>query len=138
MMQKLKALKGYAYGMSLAATSAMGLLAAKAASALTVNDLDTTGISNNIQLGTASPVELAVTVINWVLGILAVLGLAGLVVFAILWNKEKKANGAKTVVASDGTTVTVPPAVAAATTTAVAVEAAAARKTAKTNASYSA
>ena len=75
---------------------------------------------------------------GWVLGILAVLGLAGLVVFAILWNKEKKANGAKTVVTSDGTTVTVPPAVAAATVAEVATTAAAARKTAKSNASYSA
>lgn len=75
---------------------------------------------------------------GWVLGIFGFLALAGLVVFAIMWNKEKKANGAKTLVSSDGTTVTVPPAVAAATTTAVAVEAAAARKTARSAASYSA
>ena len=75
---------------------------------------------------------------GWVLGILAVLGLAGLVVFAILWNKEKKANGAKTVVTSDGTTVTVPPAVAAATTAAVASQATASRQAAKSAATYSA
>lgn len=103
MMQKLKALKGYAYGVSLAATSAMGLLAAKAASALTtVNDIDTSGItdsSSGLILGTASPVELAVTVINWVLGLLALVAVVLILIGGFRWmtagGNEEKVEGAK-------------------------------------------
>lgn len=75
---------------------------------------------------------------GWVLGILAVLGLAGLVIFAIMWNKEKKANGEKTTVLPNGTSVSVPPKVDVANTSAIVAEEVAARKARKSAASYSA
>jgi len=101
-MQKLKA---YFYALFLVGTSSVGLLAAKAASALTVDDLDTTGINDSLVLGEASPEELAITVINWVLGILALIAVVLVLIGGFRWmtaggNEEKVESAKKTLYAA--------------------------------------
>lgn len=71
---------------------------------------------------------------QWVIGILAALGVAGLVIFLILWMKEKKKNEGVTTTLPGGSTVTVSPQTATATEAAVTSAAIAERK-AKTAAS---
>lgn len=85
--------------------SSAGLLAARAVSALTVEDLDTTGVSDNLILGNTSPESLAISVINWVLGILALIAVVLILVGGFRWmtaggNEEKIESAKKTLYAS--------------------------------------
>lgn len=84
---------------------AASLFSAKAVSALTVEDLDESGISNSLVLGNASPEDLAISVINWVLGILALIAVILILIGGFRWmtaggNEEKVESAKKTLYAA--------------------------------------
>ncbi|MFA6475293.1 MAG: pilin [Patescibacteria group bacterium] len=80
---------------------AVGMLTAAAtnASSLTVDQLDNTGITDAMILGNASPEALVISVINWVLGILALIAVVLILVGGFRWmtagGNEEKVEGAK-------------------------------------------
>lgn len=85
----------------------MGLLLAASASAasLTVDQLDQTGISNQMILGNESPEALVISIINWVLGILALIAVILILVGGFRWmtaggNEEKVESAKKTLYAA--------------------------------------
>lgn len=101
-MQKIKA---YFYSLLLIGTSSVGVFAAKAASALTIDDIDNTGVTDSLILGDASPEELAISVINWVLGILALIAVVLILIAGFRWmtaggNEEKVESAKKTLYAA--------------------------------------
>ena len=105
-MNKLKA---NFYRLTAVATSAAGLLSAKTVLAtgtsLTVDDLDNTGIGDSLILGNNSPETLVINVINWVLGILALIAVILILVGGFRWmtaggNEEKVESAKKTLYAA--------------------------------------
>lgn len=102
-MQKIKA-HFYRLAASLSVGSA-AVLAARSASALTVEDLDETGVTESMVLGNTSPEALAISVINWVLGILALIAVVLILVGGFRWmtaggNEEKVESAKKTLYAA--------------------------------------
>lgn len=90
-MNKLKA---NIYRLGYLGVASTSFLLARGASAVTVNELDNTGISNDLILGEASPEEIAISLINWTLGILALITVVVILIggFGILTaagNEEK-------------------------------------------------
>lgn len=75
------------------------LLVANAASAVTVEDLDTSGIGDSLILGNSNPEQLAINVVNWILGILALIAVIMILIGGFRWmtagGNEEKVEGAK-------------------------------------------
>lgn len=87
--------------------ASMTLLAATSAHAqsLTVDQLDQTNISNQMILGEASPEELVISIINWTLGILALIAVILILIGGFRWmtaggNEEKVESAKKTLYAA--------------------------------------
>lgn len=73
----------------------------EAQSSVTVNDLDNAGISNALILGDASPVDVAISIINWSLGLLALIAVIVILIGGFTWllsgGDEEKINKAKSI-----------------------------------------
>lgn len=83
----------------------VGLLAAKATAALTVYDLDNSNISNSMVLGNNSPETLVISIINWTLGLLALIAVILILIGGFRWmtaggNEEKIESAKKTLYAA--------------------------------------
>ncbi|MDP3971069.1 MAG: pilin [bacterium] len=81
------------------------LLTANIASAATVDTIDTSGIGNSLVLGNSSPVDLAVSVVNWVLGLLALVAVIMILIGGFRWmtaggNEEKVESAKKLLIAA--------------------------------------
>ncbi len=81
------------------------LAVANMASALTVEDIDNTGVTDNLILGNETPEALAISVINWVLGLLALVAVVLILVGGFRWmtaggNEEKVESAKKTLYAA--------------------------------------
>lgn len=98
--------KGKLVRLACIGAASMSLLVATSASAqLTVNDLDNTGISNSMILGDTSPEALVISIINWVLGILALIAVILILIGGFRWmtaggNEEKVESAKKTLYAA--------------------------------------
>ena len=102
-------LKGKVIRLAYAGMASMTLLAATSAHAqsgsLTVDQLDQTNISNQMILGEASPEELVISIINWTLGILALIAVILILIGGFRWmtaggNEEKVESAKKTLYAA--------------------------------------
>lgn len=106
-MSPMNKLKAQAYRLAYLGVASTGLLAAASAQAasLTVEDLDNTGISNSMILGNESPEALVISIINWVLGILALIAVILILIGGFRWmtaggNEEKVESAKKTLYAA--------------------------------------
>jgi amino acid transporter len=102
-------LKGKVIRLAYVGMASMTLLAATSAHAqsgsLTVDQLDQTNISNQMILGEASPEELVISIINWTLGILALIAVILILIGGFRWmtaggNEEKVESAKKTLYAA--------------------------------------
>ncbi len=100
-------LKGKVMRLAYLGMASMTLLAATSAHAqsLTVDQLDQTNISNQMILGEASPEELVISIINWTLGILALIAVILILIGGFRWmtaggNEEKVESAKKTLYAA--------------------------------------
>jgi amino acid transporter len=80
-------------------------MVANMASALTIEDIDNSGVTDNLILGNESPESLAISVINWVLGLLALVAVVLILVGGFRWmtaggNEEKVESAKKTLYAA--------------------------------------
>lgn len=103
-MNKLKA---HMYRFAYLGVASTGLLVATSAHAasLTVDDLDNTGISDAMILGNESPETLVISIINWTLGILALIAVILILIGGFRWmtaggNEEKVESAKKTLYAA--------------------------------------
>ena len=81
------------------------LFAANAASALTVQELDDSGIGDSLVLGENDPEQLAIAVVNWILGILALIAVVMILIGGFRWmtaggNEEKVESAKKLLIAA--------------------------------------
>lgn len=98
-------IKYHFYRLAALAMGSASFLVARTARALTVGDLDKTGVAENLVLGNESPEQLAISVINWVLGILALIAVILILVGGFRWmtaggNEEKVESAKKTLYAA--------------------------------------
>lgn len=100
-----KQLSARFYRLAALGVGSASLMVANMASALTIEDLDNTGVTDNLLLGNESPESLAITVINWVLGLLALVAVVLILVGGFRWmtaggNEEKVESAKKTLYAA--------------------------------------
>lgn len=103
-MNKLKA---HAYRLAYLGVASTAVLVGTSAHAasLTVEDLDNTNIEDAMILGNNSPEELVINIINWTLGILALIAVILILVGGFRWmtaggNEEKVESAKKTLYAA--------------------------------------
>ncbi|MBI4407320.1 MAG: hypothetical protein HY565_02355 [Candidatus Kerfeldbacteria bacterium] len=103
----MNTLKAHMYRFAYLGVASTGLLvsAQAHAAALTVDDLDETGISDSMVLGNESPEALVISIINWVLGILALIAVILILIGGFRWmtaggNEEKVESAKKTLYAA--------------------------------------
>lgn len=101
-MHKLKTQLGKYLGALLGGVLLVGALTAapvQAASNVTVNNLGGAEIENSLILGSASPEDLTISIINWILGILALIAVIMILIGGFKWltagGNEEKVEGAK-------------------------------------------
>lgn len=87
------------------ALGSASLFMANAASAVTVEDLDTSGIGDTLILGNSNPEQLAINVVNWILGILALIAVIMILIGGFRWmtaggNEEKVESAKKLLIAA--------------------------------------
>lgn len=78
--------------------------APQASQALTTNDFDTTGVTNSLLLGTTTPDQLTINIINWALGLLALIAVIIILIGGFTWmtaggNEEKTEKAKKLLIA---------------------------------------
>lgn len=93
------------YRLAALGVGSASLMVANMASALTIEDIDNSGVTDNLILGNESPESLAISVINWVLGLLALVAVVLILVGGFRWmtaggNEEKVESAKKTLYAA--------------------------------------